>query len=324
VRRWTGVTGGQITAWPLTGHKSAQAAFLSAHKSGKLHHGWMLEGPSGIGKSQLARKIAAYILGADCAPDTLDCAVDDPVAQKLLAGAHPDLRWLSREPDEKGKIKQDIPVDAVRELNAFFALKPALGGWRIGVIDSIDELNRAGANAILKTLEEPPANCLLLLISHRTRAVLPTIRSRCRMLRLTALSEDDTRQVLDSSDHENARESTTRMLARGRPGHGLKLASKTGIAAANATRTFLRGMPKPSDAAIGDVISCSRIDDVAFEAFSSEVLAWLSEKSENKTAYAKAWLEAARLIGEARELNMDRMQVTAQLIARLQKSGQSG
>jgi len=245
MRRRTGVSNAHTTAWPLTGHQSAQAAFLSAYESGKLHHGWMLEGPSGIGKSLLARKIVAFILGAECAPGTLDCATNDPIAQKLLAGAHPDLRWLSREPDEKGKIKQDIPVDAVRELNAFFALKPALGGWRIGVIDSIDELNRAGANAILKTLEEPPAHCLILLISHRTRAVLPTIRSRCRLLRLGALSEGETRQVLDTSDHENARESTTRTLARGRPGHGLKLASKTGIAAANATRTFLRGMPKP-------------------------------------------------------------------------------
>lgn len=309
-------------AWPLIGHEAAQTSFLSAHESGKLHHAWMLEGPSGIGKAQLARKMAAFMLGATCTPGTLACQTSDPVAQKLLAGAHPDIRWLARLPDEKGKIKQDIPVDAIRDLNAFFALKAGLGGWRIGVIDSIDELNRSGTNALLKTLEEPPRNCLLLLISHRTRAVLPTIRSRCRILRLEALSENETRAVLQSSDHPQARESATLGLARGRPGHGLRLASTSGIAAANAARTFLRGMPKPTEASISDVLSRGGVDDVAFDALSSEMLAWLAEQSGEKTVYAKAWLDAARLIGEARELNMDRTQVTAKLIAGLQAAAQ--
>lgn len=318
------VTSSGAVAWPLTGHGEAQDAFLDAHKTGKLHHGWMLEGPSGIGKAQLAHKIVAFMLGAQCRGGTLDCDPSDPIAQKLIAGAHPDVRWISRVPDEKGKLKQDIPVDAIRDLNAFFSLKAGLGGWRVGVIDSIDELNRSGANAILKTLEEPPEKCLLVLISHRTLAVLPTIRSRCRMLRMNALSEADTRTVLDNLDHERARESTTLALARGRPGHGLRLASASGIAAANAARTFLRGLPKPSDAAMSDVLARGGADDIAFEALSAEVLAWLDEKSGETPAYAKFWLEAARLIADASELNMDRAQVTAKLTAGLQRTAQSG
>lgn len=310
--------------WPLIGHREAQTAFMNAHSTERLHHGWMIEGPSGIGKARLAKKIAAFMLGAKCAPDTLDSSPDDPVVQKIMAEAHPDLRWLSRKPDEKGKIKQDIPVDAIRELNAFFSLRAALGGWRVGVIDSIDELNRSGANAILKTLEEPPAKCLLILISHRTRAVLPTIRSRCRMLRVSTLNEADTRAVLDLSDHEAARESTTQLLARGRPGRGLKLASPTGVAASNAARNFLRGLPKPSDAALCDAIARGGVDDIAFEAFHSEVLNWLAEKSMDHNAYATCWLETASLIAEASELNMDRTQATVKLIAGLQKAAQAG
>ena len=311
-------------AWPLIGHEAAQSAFLSAHETGRLHHGWLIEGPSGIGKARLARKLAAYILGAKCAPGTLDSRPDDPVVQKIEAGAHPDLRWIWRQPDEKGKVKQDIPVDSIRDLNAFFALRPALGGWRVGVIDSLDELNRSGANALLKTLEEPPANCLLILVSHRTRSLLPTIRSRCRLLRLNTLSEQDTRRVLDASDHAAARESTTLALARGRPGRGLSLASPTGLAAANAARNYLRGLPRPSDAAISDVIARCGVDDIAFEAFKAEVFEWLAEKSQSHSAYAQCWLESARLVAEAAEMNMDRTQASAKLIAGLQNAAQSG
>ena len=307
-------------AWPLIGHTAAEQAFIEAFDTKRLHHGWMIEGPSGIGKSVLAYRIAAYVLGAQCASGTLQSSVSDPVAQKILAEAHPDLRWISRKPDEKGKLKQDISVDAIRGLTEFFALKPALGGWRVGVIDSIDELNRSGANALLKTLEEPPENSLLILISHRTQKVLPTIKSRCRMLRLDALSDADTRAVLDGVDHDMARESTTLQLARGRPGYGLRLASPAGLAAANAARTYLRGLPKPSDAAVSDVLARGGVDEIAFEAFSHEVLNWLSEKSAERPHYAGAWLAVSRHIASVSELNMDRGQATAKLAAILQGS----
>ena len=306
-------------AWPLIGHMEAERAFLEALASGKVHHGWIIEGASGIGKARLTKRIAAKMLGAEAPANSLDSPIDDPVIEKLRAGAHPDFRWLARFPDEKGKLKQDIPVDAVRELNEFFSLKPALGGWRIGVIDSIDELNRSGANAILKTLEEPPPKCLLLLISHRTRPVLPTIRSRCRLLRLHPLSEEDTRRILDSSSAEGARESITQTLARGRPGNGLKLASAAGIASANAARNLLRGMPKPSDAALSDVLAKCGADDTAFSAFSGEVLSWLAEQADTKPSYATAWLETAALLGSVTELNMDKTQATAKLVSDLQR-----
>lgn len=310
-------------AWPLIGHEAAQAAFLNAHETGRLHHGWLVEGPSGIGKARLAQKIAAYMLGAECAPGTLDSHKEDRVVQKIEAQAHPDLRRIWRQPDEKGKVKQDIPVDAIRELNSFFSLRAALGGWRVGIIDSLDELNQSGSNALLKTLEEPPENCLLILISHRTRSILPTIRSRCRLLRLSALSDADTRKVLDASNHAAAKESMTQSLARGRPGRGLNLASPTGLAASNAARNYLRGLPKPSDAAISDVIAKCGIDEIAFAAFQSEVFEWLAQKSLSHPAYAQCWLEVSRLVAETAEINMDRTQASAKLLAKLQAAAQT-
>ena len=306
-------------AWPLFGHSKAERKFLQAASSGKLHHAWLIEGPSAIGKARFAKRIAAYMLGATLREETsLDTFDTDPVVQKLEAEAHPDLRWVSRRPDEKGKVKQDIPVDAIRALNQFFGLKSAMRGWRVGVVDSLDELNRNGANAMLKTLEEPPANCLLLLISHGTKTLLPTIRSRCRTLRLNVLSDEDTLSSLKLAGAEDARAAAK--LARGRPGLGINLSRPSGVASANAARSWLRALPKPSDSAMAQVIQTAGVDDVAFQAFSGEVLAWLADGAADRPNHSATWLESARLLSEVRELNMDRAQAAAKLIERVQTS----
>ena len=309
-------------AWPLLGHASSERKFLEAFASQRMHHGWILEGPSGIGKATLAKRMIAKVLGAACKPDTLDADQSDPVVQKIMAEAHPDVRWLARRPDEKGKLKQDIAVEAVRGLNEFFFLKAGLGGWRVGVIDSMDELNRFGANAILKTLEEPPPQCLLIIISHRTRSVLPTIRSRCRLLRLSALDRATTQSVLDMSDHPMARESVTVDLSRGRPGYGLKLASDSGFAAANAAKSFLRNLPKVADVVISDTVVRGGADEMAFRALHSEVLSWLNERADENPKYADSWLAVSRLVSESHALNMDYTQSASKLISIVQRAAQ--
>ncbi len=313
---------GSPPAWPLVGHQTAITDFRAAFDSGRMHHAWLIDGPSGIGKAQLAKQISSYVLGAKCPPDKLETRASDPVAQKLLAESHPDLRWLDRRPDEAGKIKQDISIEAIRGLNAFFSLKPALGGWRVGVIDSVDELNRSGTNAMLKTLEEPPPQCLLILLTHGTRPLLPTIRSRCRRLRLHALSEADVKTVLHRLPPEArpANLEAACSLARGRPGYGLSLSSASGLAAANAARTFLRSLPKPSDGALGDAITKIGADAIAFEVFSNMALDWLSARAANQPDAARLYLDVSRLIGHATELNMDRTQSGAELIGMLQKA----
>ena len=167
---------------PVIGHEDAKRRFLDAASSDKLHHGWMLQGPRGIGKARLALQFAAHLLGASAQGSPLSADAENAVGRLIVAGSHPDLRIIRVPIDEKGKAKTEIPVDAVRELAGFFALRPAMGGWRIAIIDAVDELNRFGANAILKTLEEPPPRAVLFLVSHGERAPPPTVRSRCRVI----------------------------------------------------------------------------------------------------------------------------------------------
>ncbi|MEL7481963.1 MAG: DNA polymerase III subunit delta' [Pseudomonadota bacterium] len=301
-------------ALPLIGHGEAEATFRSAFASGRLHHGWLLAGPSGIGKSILATRLAAIALGAQ-SPSFSDT---DPVVQKIIAGSHPDLRWLDRRPDDKGKLPQDISVEAVRGLNQFFSLKAALGGFRVGIVNALDELNRFGANALLKTLEEPPRNSLLILISHGSRPVLPTIRSRCRLLRLSALAPADTAAVLQAVGDEEKPGEYALKLASGRPGQGAKLTSAAGVAALNAARTYLSALPKPSDAAISDVLQKGGANELALECLGIAVLDWLAENANERPAAAKAWLACSEQLSDGRDLNMDAGQSTAKLIATLQ------
>lgn len=307
-------------AWPLYGHGDAEQSFLSAAGSGKLHHGWLIEGPSGIGKARLAHRLAAYMLGArGPAEAPLDVSEDDAVARKCLAGAHPDLRVVTRELNEKGKLKQDISVDQVRELTHFFELKPALGGWRIGIVDALDDLNKNGANALLKTLEEPPGHSVLFLVNHGTMPILPTIRSRCRVLRVGPLGEDDTKAALALADAP----AEAAGLARGRPGLGVRLSTQSGLAAANAARVLLKSLPRPNDSIVTDALQLASADDTALEAFLEEVLAWLAERAEQEPAAAKTWLEISRLSGTAREMNMERAQTVSKLIAGLLRAARS-
>jgi DNA polymerase-3 subunit delta' len=190
----------------LFGHASAEHAFLDAYRSGKLHHGWMITGPLGLGKATLAWKIARFLLGtpddiggmfAPPPPETLDISADHPLRHRLLALSEPRLFLLRRAwDDDKNKLKSVITVDEVRKLKSYFALSAADGGRRVAIIDAVDEMNTAAANALLKLLEEPPANVTLLLISHQPSRLLPTIRSRCRELRLSPLKPEDMASAL--------------------------------------------------------------------------------------------------------------------------------
>jgi DNA polymerase-3 subunit delta' len=180
---------------PLYGHDAAVAAFRAGLDSGRLHHAWLLAGPKGIGKALFADKAALRVLaGASGAPvDTpgLDIPDDHPTARLIAAGSHPDLMRLERLVKESGtELARSINVDQVRGLQRLFTTTASMSPWRAVVIDAIDDLEAGGANALLKNLEEPPPSTVFLLVSHAPERLLPTIRSRCRLLRFSPLDAD--------------------------------------------------------------------------------------------------------------------------------------
>ena len=298
-------------AFPLIGHNAAEARFEAARTSGRLHHGWLFLGPSGIGKSILAHRIAGQMLGAA----SKDAPADDKTMQLMLSGGHPDLKWVKLGLNEKGKLRQDISVEQIREMNQFFALRPALAGWRVGVIDALDEMNVSGMNALLKTLEEPPNNALLILIAHGTQPILPTIRSRCQVLRLYPLSEEDTKTVLEGQDGDATLAAS---LSHGRPGYGMQLAQTGGAKAVQTARAMLRNLRKPTGGVVSAALTSAIVDAGALKAYSDTLLEWVAEKAENDADLAKTWLAMHNIRATADELNLTPLQTATKLFATLQ------
>lgn len=191
----------------LIGQDHSEAEFLDAYTSDHLHHAWLISGPNGVGKATLAWRIARFLLtqstqddgllGAPPASTSLDVDPDHPVAHRLRALSEPRLFLLRRPWDDKSeRLRAEITVPEVRRLKGFFELSATDGGMRVVIVDAVDEMNTNAANALLKLLEEPPANAVLLLISHQPARLLPTILSRCRTLRCGALNAAEMSEAL--------------------------------------------------------------------------------------------------------------------------------
>ncbi|PYE80857.1 DNA polymerase III subunit delta' [Pseudoroseicyclus aestuarii] len=216
----------------LLGQQAPAQEFLAAHEGQRLHSGWLIAGPPGTGKATLAWRIAAYLLAdpASRHPGTLEVETGDRDARLVRGGAHPRLFVLKRGANAKGdRLSDVIRVDEVRELKDFFHLSAADGGHRVVIIDSADELNPAAANAVLKELEEPPADTTLLLISHSPSRLLPTIRSRCRVLRCRPLAPDDLTAALSAAGVEAEEGDALAVLAAGSVGTAARLAQAGGL-----------------------------------------------------------------------------------------------
>ncbi len=297
---------------PVLGHDEAQQDFLAALDSGKLHHGWLMRGPRGVGKSRLAVRFAMRLLG-DCSD--FSAPPDVAITNLLLAGSHPDFRMIRRPIDDKGKQKSEIPVDSVRELSQFFSLRPALGGWRVAIIDAVDEMNRFGANAVLKTLEEPPHKAVLILLSHGEQALLPTIRSRCRVLRCGPLDERDEMSVLALAGHTGAKANTIAAMAPGRPGRAIEL-SQGEAGDGSSLESLLRGDGVDASALQSALIQASKSEG-ALAVSMERLRAMLQRRAmrEGDPARAGDWADAAlavaRIGAEADALNQDRAQTVA-------------
>ncbi len=238
----------------LLGHATAEAILARAFGSGRLPHAWLIAGPRGIGKATLAYRFARFALAGGGMPGLFDDAPGrltvDPASKAfewIASGGHPDLRVLQRGVHERtGKPRTEIVVADVRAANDFLHMTPGQGGWRVVLVDPADDLNPSAANALLKALEEPPRNALLLLVSHAPGALLPTIRSRCCRLTLGPLSEDLVSDLLAryAPDLASADRAALARLAEGSIGRALELAEGGGLELYREMIGLLSDLPK--------------------------------------------------------------------------------
>ncbi|WGW02320.1 DNA polymerase III subunit delta' [Tropicibacter oceani] len=238
----------------VIGQSRAETDFLTAYTGGRLHHGWLMTGPRGVGKATLAWQIARFLLatppaqddglfGAPPPPSSLHIDPEHPVARRMRVLSEPGLHLVrrggagstDREREKalaEGRFSAMIRVDEIRELAHFFSLSATDGGRRVVIVDAADELNTQAANAILKMLEEPPARTTLLLISHQPARLLPTIRSRCRELRLTPLTPANMTEALAQAriDVPEQEAAALTELAGGSVGAAIRLLNLDGLA----------------------------------------------------------------------------------------------
>lgn len=186
----------------IIGQDRAVKQFADAWATRKLHHAWLLAGPKGVGKASFAHAAARRVLAEAAGPTFtlpgIETDDDHPIVRLVEAGSHPDMRHLERVVNEKtGNLARNISVNQIRELGEFLNLSAALSPWRVAIIDTVDELEASGANALLKMLEEPPPNTIFFLVSHAPGRLLPTIRSRCRRVDFTTLDDDAMTSILE-------------------------------------------------------------------------------------------------------------------------------
>jgi DNA polymerase III subunit delta' len=230
----------------LLGHADAEAAILDGIRGGRMHHAWLITGPEGVGKATLAYRFARRLLAGSPEADSLALDPANSIFRRVAAGSHADLLTIERVLNEKTKrMKTQIAVEDVRRINGFMSLTPAEGGWRVVVVDGAEDLNGASANALLKILEEPPARAILLLVCAAPGRLLPTIRSRCRRLRLTPLADEPMGQLLAQYLPQLGTQERGRLitLAEGSPGRAMMLAQDEGLKIAALVDRLLSDLP---------------------------------------------------------------------------------
>jgi DNA polymerase-3 subunit delta' len=307
----------------LVGHEAAQAQFLDAAGSGRLHHAWLIGGAEGIGKATLAYRLARWLLSpsdARIGPGVETDPQARPVRQ-IVAGAHPDLAILRRVPEKEGAaLPTVIPVDQVRRVLDRVHQTPSEGGNRVCIVDSADELNANGANALLKTIEEPPRNTYFLLVSHAPGRLLPTIRSRCRRLILPALEPAQVLEILGglalAAGHSRDDLAAVAARSEGSVRKALSLLDPQALSVVRAVEGLLASLPRLDHGAalkLGDMVNGRQNRSefaIALDVVGTYVRAQVRERAGEGAAslapLLEVWDKAQRSAREADVFHLDR------------------
>ncbi len=302
---------------PLYGHDAAVAAFRAGLDAGRLHHAWLVAGPPGIGKALFADKAALLVLaqaGPPAETSGLDVPDDHPAARLVAAGSHPDFMRLERLAREGGtELARSISVDQVRSLQRLFTTTASMSPWRAVVVDAVDDLERNAANALLKNLEEPPPSTLFLLVSHAPERLLPTIRSRCRVLRLAPLKSDAMASALRGALPDAGEEELLSLIEVGQGAPGRAIAFRgLDIEALDRDMTALVREGDPANARRAALAQSLALKSAQprYEAFLARAPSLIAAIARQRRGAALAealglWERAAALAGSARRLSLD-------------------
>jgi DNA polymerase-3 subunit delta' len=321
----------------LVGHAAAERAFLDAYRSGRMPHAWIIGGPEGVGKATLAWRVARFLLanpdpqsGSVQRMQNLDVDPASRPARQIAALSSPDIALLRREWNDKvKKLYTEIRVDEVRRASRMFQHAAGGSGWRIAIIDSADELNRNAANALLKIIEEPPARSLFLLIAHRPGRILPTIRSRCRLVMLEPLSDDEVARAIE-------------MLRQDYPRPEIQSAAKQAGGSVKEALRLLEGQSSELDAEVDNLLArlpdvdwrsvhaladavAGRDNEALYENLMAKIFAFLDHTVRDRASlgparlksYAEVWQKVLDAAQETEVLNLDKRPLILSIFADL-------
>ncbi|VBB68536.1 DNA polymerase III delta prime subunit [invertebrate metagenome] len=325
----------------LVGHAAAEHLLWQAWHGNRLAHAWLVSGARGIGKATLACRFSKFILACTnasrmCTP--LYLPPSHPTFRRVAARSHADFRLIERGSDDSDQRRTQIVVEDIRDLSRFLTLTAAEGGWRVAVIDDAESMNDSAGNALLKILEEPTSQSLILLVSHSPGQLLPTIRSRCCSLPLCPLTERQV-SVLLKRYRPALTPAAVLVLARlaeGSVGRALALADNNGVALYRTMLDLLASIPHldgPALHAFSDQIA--QADSRLFKTYGELLSAWLVRvarygitgqmmaevlpgeatlashltKVIRLDQWVEVWEKISHLYSRAEGLNLDRRQV---------------
>lgn len=326
----------------LVGHAAAERELLDAYKRNRLAQAWIIGGPEGVGKATLAWRVARFLLAHPdpAAPgvqtaETLAVPEAHPAARRVATMALADIFLLRRQWNEKTKKHfTEIRVDDVREITRAFHQGSGMGGWRVAIIDSADDLNRNAANALLKLIEEPPERSLFLLVAHQPGRILPTIRSRCRKLMLGALTQEETVAAVAALGPESGEADIVAAAARaeGSVRETLRLLGGDAMLFDTTVNRLLQSLPRVDWLGVhvlADKLT-GRDNEASYETFMRALERHLDARVKTLSqggapparliGYARAWDDIRDLARETEVFNFDKKAMVLGVFDRLAKA----